>query len=790
MLLASRLRAPRLLPLAPLVRLYTNGAPGPSSSSSHSATRRAERDLRRSNSRPATLAEVRAILSSPSPDAARPLVRSRTDAPPHDRPDRPRRFVSRYSADGPQREREFPLSRFSRRDRDPRDPRVQADRRAGAGAAGGPSQPRTPRELSFAIHKWIDRRAGRTLTTPETDELLALVEGAPRLSVNAPVWNLVLGILGKEGRMSTMWKAFNNMKKRGIAPTTRTYTTLLSAYAGPAGMFTPSKRPEALTLSRVALIYDQAMAHMRATLARPAEASDDSGLASTSRPAVAAVSDSDADADVEKEVNLRPVHAYLRFLGRYGLYRTALTVLVALPSSGPLKPDAASHTILFHALNQIARHVRAGSSAPVDAVRVGEDARALWDTARKGDTVDPELVLAAMQALSMGRLEDQRLAEELVPAYFAVDPPTAAPAANAGSSTSSIASASSASSAPTEKFPLTVRAATSLLNILSHSRSPSLAAHYAHRVLADPPTARAADTPLLRLLVRVFSNVHDIDAIRTLLDTYQPTAPRAPWTRDAWHDALWAARWARDWEAALAVFRRMTHLAPGVENGHDPRIHAGADADADAGSGAHYVWQPPNGFSTDCRGVKWARPAPLAADVKAATLLLQAALSVGVNPIRQALRVVEHILPGLDGTPTLELAKVVEGATERVLEVSKDEGERARMARLRKTTEGWRAALDGPRTKSGDENGEEADGQRARARTGVDGSVERGARPPKRSNHGPRMESPKWRMSRRGDDDKPRRTRQDGGRYEYGSRDVRGSPRGRFGFPAAVEYSD
>lgn len=47
--------------------------------------------------------------------------------------------------------------------------------------------------------------------TADLDKAIKLVFDTPRSAVSVPVWNMLLGTIGREGRLELMWKTFNDV---------------------------------------------------------------------------------------------------------------------------------------------------------------------------------------------------------------------------------------------------------------------------------------------------------------------------------------------------------------------------------------------------------------------------------------------------------------------------------------------------------------------------------------------------------------------------------------------------
>lgn len=49
------------------------------------------------------------------------------------------------------------------------------------------------------------------MTTVDVEKAIKLVMETPRNAVSVPVWNMLLGMIGREGRLELMWKTFNDV---------------------------------------------------------------------------------------------------------------------------------------------------------------------------------------------------------------------------------------------------------------------------------------------------------------------------------------------------------------------------------------------------------------------------------------------------------------------------------------------------------------------------------------------------------------------------------------------------
>jgi hypothetical protein len=221
---------------------------------------------------------------------------------------------------------------------------------------------------------------------------------------------------------------------------------------------------------------------------------------------------------------------------------------------------------------------------------------------------------------------------------------------------------------------------------------PSDRSHYAHLFLQKPELQKHIDTPFLITAIRAFSETGDVQTVLEIMDSYQPRQPNQ-WPVYVWHDALTAARWSMseeqgmrnqpDFEAALSIFRRMTHLPPGAEDGQVT---------------GEYIVKSPNGKPVDIMGVKWAKGSPMEVDAKAVSLLIKTALSRGWRDVQRAMAVFEYVegeklletpVPSKVGGHAgsgrqwgVDLCRDVERACERLLERDMPISEKTKLERL------------------------------------------------------------------------------------------------------------
>ena len=63
---------------------------------------------------------------------------------------------------------------------------------------------------SLKLRKITKPRIG-VMSPADLDKAIKLVMDAPKSTVSTPVWNMLLGTIGREGRLELMWKTFNDV---------------------------------------------------------------------------------------------------------------------------------------------------------------------------------------------------------------------------------------------------------------------------------------------------------------------------------------------------------------------------------------------------------------------------------------------------------------------------------------------------------------------------------------------------------------------------------------------------
>ncbi|WRT64210.1 uncharacterized protein IL334_001139 [Kwoniella shivajii] len=528
-----------------------------------------------------------------------------------------------------------------------------------------------PYTTSTKLKRWIDKisRNNNNITDSQIEQAIEIVTKTQNHLVNAPVYNILLGFIGKQRRLNRMWSLYNDMKKRGIRPTTRTFSTLINAYArishsGDTSFehdFMPVKD---LTHSRVTILFEQSQQHIKKCMMAESQAKEEIGVASFTGEKLfnGDIANGNEKTENQDEINISPTNAYLKYLGRHGLWEDMYKVFVGMDQSGPLSPDTVTYTTLLASLHNIhlvrsrlrksqpaSTHTQTGESTiNLDQIQIGPIARGIWDQLSrqfdklrdhnvqdKDRKLDNELFSHMLRCLVKGRYEDQKFAVNLVSKLWGYPPPGQATLAS-----------TQATPAGDEKpgFPSikpSVQSATSLLQGLSSSKQTVLSSHYATLFLSTPEIQSSADLHFLKSAISALSESGDIGACINILDSYQPPSGIDGWDIQIYKMILQGCRFSSssscgDFNTALEIFKRAVQLPEHAEN-QSPGIKT-------QDLSKSYEWTSPNGQSKDSRGVSWVKPKPISPDTGILSILLRISMSNN-NPttsIKQILNIINH----------------------------------------------------------------------------------------------------------------------------------------------------
>lgn len=429
---------------------------------------------------------------------------------------------------------------------------------------------------------------------------------------------------------------------------------MLNAYAGARHMdsaltFNPAEKPNERKWQRILSIYNESQANISACITQLQTSKEKQPDAELGLAGETDLTEEDNHqdqseklAELRQQINVMPTNAYLKLLGRWGMWAQMEKVHVAMDTEGQLSPNARTYTILLDALlNRRAqqnerRYAHAKDDLPTIMTpdEFGNTARTLWDEAVrrfhpavppedfKPDPerqIDEELALLAMRAFLSGRPADQRLATGLIPYIWDLPEPTSAlPASMTASMSAKSGDRRSDVDIPhymreIPRLKPTVRSASSLLVMLGRANKVTLAATWARHFISLPELRSKMDFQFVRSVIHALGSDGDIEKINEVMEQYQPPTGKSGYHVYIWENALMAARQRADFPAAIDAFRRMTHLPWGTEDGVPKEQRK------------PYVWTRPGGKEADPQGHQYYKPDPIAPTAKTLSLLFKAA---------------------------------------------------------------------------------------------------------------------------------------------------------------------
>ena len=196
------------------------------------------------------------------------------------------------------------------------------------------------------------------------------------------------------------------MKRRGLKPVLRTFTTLMAAF-----MKVPSWEDRTKLLQNVHKTYDNFLEYVELVKSHNPES---------------------------PEYSVAPINAYLSILSRANQQQRMFDVYNSLDQSGPLSPDTITYTVMFGALGHSSTMASDDTPAARDLrERNASEARLVWRQLTKrleqGDgsvIVDAQLISSLLSVLALGRPADQVVAFDVLREYVGLAKPgETAPAA-------------------------------------------------------------------------------------------------------------------------------------------------------------------------------------------------------------------------------------------------------------------------------------------------------------------------------------------------------------------------
>ena len=161
-------------------------------------------------------------------------------------------------------------------------------------------------------------------TRKEFDSAIDLVKTSS--ASNVVVWNLLIHEVLMQRDFKRAYELWMDMKRRGMTPTTRSYSTFFAGYG-------KIKELEGGALGRVQTIYAQWLMYSERVLA-----------SAGGRRSIL------EDAEDPESISCIPTNAYLTLLGNVKNYALLMETFTAMPSSGPTAPNSLTYSIVLGAL--------------------------------------------------------------------------------------------------------------------------------------------------------------------------------------------------------------------------------------------------------------------------------------------------------------------------------------------------------------------------------------------------------------------------------------------------------
>lgn len=258
----------------------------------------------------------------------------------------------------------------------------------------------------------------------QLDAAVDLVKRSPAQIANVVCWNVLVNACLQHKQYKLAYDVWMDMKRRGVRPTTRSYSTFLAGFAKMKSSGTSTAVP-ATTVAKVKTVHAQWLVHCQRVLARE-EKPGYRRITATEDESVDPKFKDEAH-DTPEELSPVPTNHYLAFLSHINDLPLVLETFGAMPSSGPLAPNSVTYSIVLSALRTLAS----------DSKEHFDIAMALWKRMR--DQLDPSEIGTQTVSLMISlcreakRPDDQRIGLEVAKEYYGlVDPVDEAKLVNAG----------------------------------------------------------------------------------------------------------------------------------------------------------------------------------------------------------------------------------------------------------------------------------------------------------------------------------------------------------------------
>lgn len=239
---------------------------------------------------------------------------------------------------------------------------------------------------SYLLSDKIKQLAGRK----DLDAAIELVRTSP--ASNVVVWNLLIHEVLQEKKFRRAYELWMDMKRRGLKPTARSYSTFFSG-------FSKAREIESGALARVKTVYAQWVIHAERTLARSEE-----------KRSIRQEEEGEEGAD---DITSIPTNAYLTFLANTKNVPLLLETFQAMPTEGPLAPTSMTYSTVLSALRS--------SEDPEHFQTAMTIWKKLLEEVTDIDTKTVSLIISMCREAA--RPDDQKVGLEVAKAFYGfVDP--------------------------------------------------------------------------------------------------------------------------------------------------------------------------------------------------------------------------------------------------------------------------------------------------------------------------------------------------------------------------------
>lgn len=267
----------------------------------------------------------------------------------------------------------------------------------------------------FDDSRFLADRVKLLCSRSQYDQAIDLVKTS--IVTNVVVWNVLLHEILLDRKFKRSFELWMDMKRRGVKPNVRSYTTFFNGHV-------KIKEMETASLARVKSVFAQWELYAQGELDRIEEQQGGGGKkkrAERSFGGQRSYEDMEDEPVSSKEssameaISCIPTNAYLHFLGNTKNLPLLLTTFEAMPSTGLLAPDATTYSTVLSALR---------SSSDPEHFKV---AMKLWRhmlDQKRGAIVDTMTVSVIISICrETARPDDQKIGLDVAQQFYGLVPP-------------------------------------------------------------------------------------------------------------------------------------------------------------------------------------------------------------------------------------------------------------------------------------------------------------------------------------------------------------------------------